>query len=96
MVTSDIAGQMVRRFRLVSRLIFCVASPAHIETLIKEGKIAADTRTDLARSRIGVAVRVGAPKLDISSVEAFTRTLLNAKSIAFLKEGQSGIYLLPE
>jgi molybdate transport system substrate-binding protein len=40
-----------------------------------------------------VAVRRGAPKPDIGSVEAFTRALLDAKSIAYLKEGPSGVYL---
>ena len=61
--------------------------------LITEGKIIAQTKTILARSGIGVAVPAGAPKPDISSVEAFKSALLNAKSIAYLKEGQSGIYL---
>ena len=59
---------------------------------IKNGKVIADTRVDLGRSGIGVEVRAGAPKPDISSVEAFKRALLNAKSIGYLKVG-SGIYL---
>ena len=46
----------------------------------------------MVRSGIGVDVRVGAPKPDISSVEAFKRALLNAKSIGYLKAG-SGVYL---
>jgi len=55
--------------------------------LIKDGKIIADTRTNLVRSGIGVGVRAGAPKPDISSVEAFKRALLNAKSIGYLPTG---------
>ena len=51
--------------------------------LIKEGKVIADSRVDLARSSIGIAVRAGAPKPDISSVDAVRSALLAAKSIAY-------------
>jgi len=63
-----------------------------IDGLIKDGKVIADTRTNLVRSGIGVEVRADAPKPDISSVEAFKRALLSARSIGYLKVG-SGIYL---
>ena len=92
-VTTDIAIRMVRRIQGGEPFDFIVAAPAQIDDLIKEGKVAAHSRTNLARSGIGVAVRAGAPKPDIGSVDAFKRTLLNAKSIAYLKEGQSGVYL---
>jgi len=64
-----------------------VSPPPTIDGLIKTGKVIADTRTNLVRSGIGVGVRAGAPKPDISSVEAFKRTLLNAKSIGYLPTG---------
>jgi hypothetical protein len=63
-----------------------------VNRLVQEGKLVAGTRTDLVRSGIGVGVRVGAPKPDINSVEAFKRALLNAKSIGYLKVG-SGVCL---
>jgi molybdate transport system substrate-binding protein len=63
-----------------------------IDALIKERKIVAGTRSDVAYSGIGVGVRAGAPKPDISSVEAFKRALLNVKSVAFAAEGASGTY----
>ncbi len=63
-----------------------------IDDLARQGKIAGGSRTDLARSTVGIAVRAGAPKPDIGSVEAFRRTLLAAKSIAYSKAGASGIY----
>lgn len=70
-----------------------ILAPPQIDALIRQGQIAADSRTVLARSGIGVMVRSGAPKPDISTVDAFKRALLGAKSIAFPPQGQSGIYL---
>ncbi|MBX9773234.1 MAG: substrate-binding domain-containing protein [Xanthobacteraceae bacterium] len=58
--------------------------PGTINGLVKNGKVIADTRTKLVRSGYGVAVRAGAPKPDVSTTEAFKRTLLNAKSIGYL------------
>lgn len=92
-LTTDIAIRMVRRIQAGEPFDFLVAAPGQIDALIKEGKIAAETRSDLVRSGIGVQVRAGAPKPDIGSVDAFKRALLNAKSIGYLKEGQSGVYL---
>lgn len=66
--------------------------PASLDALIKEGKIAADTRIDIARSAIGVAIRKGAPKRDTGSAEALKRVLLEAKSISYSGEGASGRY----
>ena len=63
-----------------------------IDGLIKEGKVVAGSRVDLARSGIGVAVRKGAPKPDIGSPDALRRALLAAKSVAHSKTGMSGIY----
>lgn len=62
-----------------------VSTPPTMEGLFKEAKLIADTRTNLVRSGTGVEVRAGAPKPDISTVEAFKRALLNSKSIGYLK-----------
>ena len=66
-----------------------------LEELAKQGKVAAATRVDLARSSIGMAVRTGLPKPDISSVDAFKRAMLEAKSIAY-SSSASGVYLSTE
>jgi molybdate transport system substrate-binding protein len=60
-----------------------------IDDLIKQGKIAAGTRTDIARTGMGVGVRAGAPKPDVSTPEALKRALLSAKSITFNPSGAS-------
>ena len=74
--------------------VVIVADAALVE-LIKGGMILAESRTPLARSAIGMAVRAGAPKPDISSVDALKRTLLQAKSIAY-SASVSGRYLTTE
>ena len=66
-----------------------------LDSLIKEGLVIANSRTDLARSRIGMAVRAGARKPDISSLDALKRALLDAKSIA-LSSSVSGDYFTKE
>jgi len=63
-----------------------------IDELIQEGLIRPGTRTDVALSHIGVAVKADAPKPDISSVAAFRAALLGARSVAYSRIGASGIY----
>ena len=92
-ITTDVAARMVRRIEAGEPFDVLVAAPAHIDALVRAGTIVPDTRVDLARSGIGVAVRAGAAKPDVSSVDAFRRALLAARSVAYLKEGQSGVYL---
>ena len=72
-----------------------ILAASALDDLIANGKVVAGSRVDLVRSNIGVAVRAGAPRPDISSVEALTRTLLRAKSIAY-SSSASGVYLSTE
>jgi len=66
-------------------------TPAVMDDLVAHGRISSDTRTTIARSGLALAIRAGAPRPNISTVEAFKRALLNAKSIAYAKEGASGV-----
>jgi len=66
-----------------------------LENLIEQGKVAKGSRVDLAQARIGMAVRAGAPKPDISSAAAVRRALLDAKSIAY-SDSASGVYIHTE
>jgi molybdate transport system substrate-binding protein len=63
-----------------------------LDTLAHAGKIAAGTQADITRSAVGFCVKAGAPKPDISTVEALRRTLLSARSIGY-SDGPSGAYI---
>jgi molybdate transport system substrate-binding protein len=74
--------------------VVILASDA-MDQLIARRKVFGDSRVDLAESVIGMAVRAGASKPDISSVENLKRALINAKSIAY-SDSASGVYLSTE
>jgi molybdate transport system substrate-binding protein len=66
---------------------------SQIAELATQGRIVTASTFDIARTSIGVAVRKGAPKPEISSEEAFKRTLLAAKSITYTKETLTGVHV---
>jgi molybdate transport system substrate-binding protein len=74
--------------------VVIMAAPA-LAGLIKQGKVRAGSNVDLVESYIAMAVKAGAPKPDISTVDALKRTLLAAKSIAY-SDSASGVYLSTE
>lgn len=70
-----------------------IMSQSSIDQHVKGGKVVAGSRVDLARSGVAVGVKAGAPKPDISTVDALKRTILNAKSIGY-STGPSGNYII--
>lgn len=74
--------------------VVVMAAPA-LDDLIHQGKVRAGSRVDLVEAYIAMAVKAGAPKPDISTVDALKRTLLSAKSIAY-SDSASGVYLSTE
>ena len=87
-------GNIVSRIEAGESFDVVIASPAALATLAKSGKLEAGV--DLAKVGVGVAVREGAARPDIGSVDAFKRTLLAAKSVAYVDPaagGSSGIYV---
>jgi molybdate transport system substrate-binding protein len=68
-----------------------VLTTAAAKDMIGRGKVLGGSLVDIARSSLGVAVQRGAPKPDISSVEAFKRALLAAKSVAVSKPVGAGL-----
>ena len=69
-----------------------VLNPPVLDELIAQNRVVSDSRAVFGRSGIGMAVRTGAPKPDITSVDGFKSALLNAKSVAYPGEGASGKY----
>ena len=65
---------------------------AAIETLMRQGTIAAGSRRDLARSGIGIAVAAGAVRPDIGTVDAFRNAMLAARAVGYSKSGASGLH----
>jgi molybdate transport system substrate-binding protein len=94
-VTWGTAPMLVKRIEDGDTADVVVLSRAGIEALQKLGKLAAGSDVTLASSGVGIAVKAGAPKPDISTAEALKRTLLAAKSIAYSEPsagGASGVY----
>jgi molybdate transport system substrate-binding protein len=89
------ANGIVARLERGEAIDVVIVSAGDLEQLTAKRLIRPGTRVDLARSAIGMAVRHGAPKPDISSVAALRRTLLDAKSIAY-SASVSGTYLSTE
>jgi molybdate transport system substrate-binding protein len=86
--TTDI----MKRMAAGERYDLIMISSDELDQLIKQGKVAPGSRVDIAKSGIGVAVRAGAPRPDISSGEALKRTLLAAKTVGYTS-GPSGVYM---
>jgi len=95
-VITDYAAIVVltRRIQAGETFDIVIPGPELIDDLVKQGKVAADTRAAFGRTGIGVGVRKGAPKPDISTPENLKRALLDAKSVGHAKEGLSGVYFL--
>jgi molybdate transport system substrate-binding protein len=91
-ISVDLPEPFLRQIRAGEPFDVLISTAGPIDALIREGRLAQETRATFARSGIGVEVRKGARKPDISSVDAFKRAVLDAKSIAYLRIG-SGAYL---
>ncbi len=87
----DTAAAIGRQVQDGATFDIAIATGPVIGELVNKGKIAPDSIVNIGRSGLGVAVRNGAPKPDISTVDAFKRTLLAARSVV-RSEGTSGVY----
>ncbi len=89
----EAVGVLKRQIDAGEAFDVAILTTSLIDGLLKERKIAAGTRADIARSGIGVIVRAGAPRPDIGSADAFKRAMLDAKSISYAREGATAAYL---
>jgi molybdate transport system substrate-binding protein len=95
-VQNDTVGALAKRIEGGEVFDLAVLTPAAVNDLSTKGKFVAGSRTNLSRVGVGVVVKEGAPKPDISSVDAFKKALLAAKSVAYIDPaagGSSGIYV---
>jgi molybdate transport system substrate-binding protein len=94
-IDRDTAGGLAKRIGGGEAFDVTIITPKVVDDLIAQGRITAGSRKDVAKVGIGVAVKQGAPAPDISTADAFKRTLLAAKSVAYIDPaagGSSGIY----
>ena len=91
-ITTGLPLDFERRFASGERFDLLISGSAPIGEWIRSGRLIDSTRVALARSGIGIAVKQGSPKPDLTTVDAFRTALLNAKSLAYLRVG-SGLYL---
>jgi molybdate transport system substrate-binding protein len=88
-----VTGPLMRRIDTGDKFDVLITGISDVDVLIRRNKIVADSRLVLARTGIGVWLRPGEPKPDIGTVEAFRRTMMQAKSISYTKESATGIYM---
>lgn len=95
-VANDTAGGLKKRIEGGEAFDVTVITPVVIDELVAKGLIAPQSRTNLASVGVGVVVKEGAAIPDVSTVDAFKRALLAAKSVAYIDPksgGSSGIYI---
>lgn len=91
-ISYDPAKLMMERIQRGEAADLVIIGGSAVQELEKAGKIAAGSRRAISSCGVGIAVKAGAPKPDISTVDAFKRALLAAKSVAYTEHGASGIY----
>ncbi len=92
-LTFGVNPEVKSKIEAGERFDVVVGNPPIIDALIKDG-IVVGPRVDFGQAGLGVAVKSGTPKPDISSVEAFKRALLASHAVAFPGKGASGIYFV--
>ena len=90
-VTYGIASELRTKFLEGAPADVLVLTSPIVEDLGKQGKVAPGSKVDVARSGVGVGVKAGAPRPDISTPEKLKSAVLAAKAVGFAKVGASGV-----
>jgi len=93
LITYSTTGQFKKQIDEGAAFDLCILTAPILDQLVASGKVAGP-RIDLARSGIGVSVRKGAKKPDISTADAFKQAILSAGSVAYTGTGASGTYFV--
>jgi molybdate transport system substrate-binding protein len=91
-ITYSVSSELAARIRAGEPFDVAILTPPMIDALVQQRFVSAASRTAVARAGMAIAVREGAPKPDVSTVDALKGTLLAARSIAFAREGAGGVF----
>ncbi len=90
-VTYGLAAVLKTRFLEGAPADVLILTGPIVEDLAKQSKVVPASKVDVARSGVGIGVKAGTPRPDISTPEALKSAVLAAKSVGFSKEGASGV-----
>lgn len=92
--TFDLASALKTRIEGGEGFDVAILTPALLDDLIAKGKVASASRSLVARVGLGLMIKSGSRKPDVSSVDAFKRTLVDARSVTYATAGASGVAFL--
>ena len=90
----DLSANVKKKIDSGEAFDVAILTPPMIDDLVAKGTVVPASRTVVARVGLGLMNKAGAKKLDVSTVDAFKKTLLNAKAITFVPAGASGVAFL--
>jgi molybdate transport system substrate-binding protein len=93
-ISYSVSAELKRRIEGGERFDVAILTPGLMADMIRGGHITASSRAVLARSPMALAIRRGAAKPDVRTVDSLKASLLASRSIAFAKEGSGGVYLM--
>lgn len=91
-ISFSVAAELKKRIDAGESFDLAILTPSLMDDLIKQGTVVRESRTALARTGMAIAVRRGAVKPDMRSVEALKASLVASPSIAFAREGAGGLF----
>jgi molybdate transport system substrate-binding protein len=90
----DLASTLKSKIEGGEAFDVAILTPPRLDDLIAKGRVSPASKSNVARVGLGLMIKAGARKPDVSSTEAFKRTLLDAKSITYASAGASGVAFL--